>query len=481
MSRVVFEFRKVCRERAGKMVLSDFYLLLRAGEIVNLIGLEGSGHEELYSLLLHAEPVASGSLFFDGHQVKSAVNLPLERHSGLFYIGNEDLLIPDLSVAENLYIIEKMSYFHLSVPQIKMIRQAKELFDRFGIEVEPGRKAGSLGKFESAMVRFMRAYIKRAKVIIVNDLIDDYPQERIEQLRGILKIFQEEGIAILWLNHYPDEISRMADRGEVIRDGKNAFGFRKEQFDPERILRTMIGETQLPSESVRKKAGTETLFSAVSLTGGVLRDVSFSCSRGEVLGLYDIQNRFNRGLCDILTGKQTYTGTCCVCGKKLAAGDIQTLTGSGIALINGQDYQNMIFRNLSLEENISMISWKKAARGIFLTKRVQRYLSSVSSSLAKRHQIRRSMQSVNRQEAVRIIFNRFRLGKPHVYFCFQPFLRLDAVSRNFLSEFFFEVCEKGCGVVLGSANLADLETVCDRILEIGNNRIVQIREKGTDY
>ena len=481
MNQTVFERRKICKEKAGRIVLSDFYLLLRRGEIVNLIGLEGCGHEELRSMFLYNEPISSGSVYYDGRQIKTIEELPLERYHGIFYIGNKDLLIPDLTVAENLYIVEKMNYLQFSVSLRKMIRQAEELFSRFRIDLDPSRKAGSLDRFESALVRFMRAYIKRAKIMIVDDLLDDYSQERIAQLCEILKAFQNDGISILWMNNYPDDVSRIADRVEVISEKKNAFGFRKGAFDPELIQRTMIGEISLDAEHGEHQIGSDDVFSAVSLTGGSLCDISFSCYKGEILGLYDIQNRFNKKLYEILSGKQPYEGECCVCGKILKTGSNDVLLRGGVVLINGEDYQNMIFRNLSLEENLSMASWKKAARGIFLTRRVRKYLYTVSRQLAVQYQINRQVSTVNRQEAVRIIFNRYLLSKPSVFFCFQPFLRLDAVSRNFLSEFFSSVCKNGCGVVLGSANLSDLETICDRILEIHHNRIVRTRVKGTDY
>lgn len=92
----------------GNLILNQFSLEILSGEIINLIGLEGSGKEELYAILSGKEFIDSGDVWFNGKQYKiGKESLPVERVNGIFLIGNYDLIIPDLTVAENIYIIEK--------------------------------------------------------------------------------------------------------------------------------------------------------------------------------------------------------------------------------------------------------------------------------------------------------------------------------------------------------------------------------------
>ena len=121
----------------GNLILNQFSLEILSGEIINLIGLEGSGKEELYAILSGKEFIDSGDVWFNGKQYKiGKESLPVERVNGIFLIGNYDLIIPDLTVAENIYIIEKINYFQFSVSKKKMEQQTKKIFDQFNVNAD---------------------------------------------------------------------------------------------------------------------------------------------------------------------------------------------------------------------------------------------------------------------------------------------------------------------------------------------------------
>ena len=127
MKRSILSLRKIKKEKMGNLILNQFSLEILSGEIINLIGLEGSGKEELYAILSGKEFIDSGDVWFNGKQYKiGKESLPVERVNGIFLIGNYDLIIPDLTVAENIYIIEKINYFQFSVSKKKMERQTKK-------------------------------------------------------------------------------------------------------------------------------------------------------------------------------------------------------------------------------------------------------------------------------------------------------------------------------------------------------------------
>ena len=131
MKKTVLSLRRIVKEKVGNLILNQFSLEILSGEIVNLIGLEGSGKEELFSILSGKEEIDSGEIYFLGKEYKKGKDvLPVERVNGIFLIGNYDLIIPDLTVAENIYIIEKINYFQFSVSKRKMEQQTHPLTDR---------------------------------------------------------------------------------------------------------------------------------------------------------------------------------------------------------------------------------------------------------------------------------------------------------------------------------------------------------------
>lgn len=140
MKNDVLLMKDITKEKARSRVLDHFFMEILSGEIINLIGLEGSGKEEIYSVLFGDESIDEGKIWFTGKYYEKGKILPVEKLNGIFFIGNQELIIPNLSVAENLYIIEKINYFQLSVSKKKMIQQAKRLFESFGIEIAPEKR-----------------------------------------------------------------------------------------------------------------------------------------------------------------------------------------------------------------------------------------------------------------------------------------------------------------------------------------------------
>ena len=131
MKNDVLLMKDITKEKARSRVLDHFFMEILSGEIINLIGLEGSGKAEIYSVLFGDESIDEGKIWFTGKYYEKGKILPVEKLNGIFFIGNQELIIPNLSVAENLYIIEKINYFQLSVSKKKMIQQAKRLFESF--------------------------------------------------------------------------------------------------------------------------------------------------------------------------------------------------------------------------------------------------------------------------------------------------------------------------------------------------------------
>lgn len=149
-------------------------------------------------------------------------------------------MVAELSVAENLYIVEKMNYFKRSVSR-KRWRHRRSLSLPNSVSTLRQEKVGELNAFEQRILRVLRAYVKRAKLIVINDLMDDYLWQRMDKIIRILNQIKEEGTSILWINSYPDKITEIADKTYVIRQGKNVTTFYKGEYEKEKILNCMTG------------------------------------------------------------------------------------------------------------------------------------------------------------------------------------------------------------------------------------------------
>lgn len=485
MKKDVLLLKDITKEKAHNKVLDHFFMEILSGEIINLIGLEGSGKAEIYSILFGDESADKGKIWFSGRCYEKGKVLPVEKLKGIFFIGNQELIIPHLSVAENLYVIEKIKYLQFSVSKKKMIQQAKRLFDKFGIEILPEKKAMQLSRYECYVLRLMRAYVKRARLIVVDDILEDCSFDKIDQIIGILERFKEEGVSILWINSYPDSITEISDRITIIRQGRNSMTFFKDEYDKQRLLDCLAGQKKSEeSEAESCTAAGRVIFRAEHIQNEYFDDLSFACRKGEILGIYDFQNKFSRELRRLLLGRRGYTGNLMIDGTVYRADSEYKLVKNRIGVVDGNQYQSLIFPDLSVRENIEMAIYKKTTMfGCFINGRVKKYLDKIGMEICENTRINQEMDEVSRRDAMQIIYRRWQLANPKILFCFQPFLRLDAVSRQQLETLLIEFKRKGTCIVLGSADISHLMPFCDRILVIERSRIAREvdRRKFSEY
>lgn len=115
MKKNVLTLKNLTKKKFGNKILDKFYMNIVSGETINLIGLDGSGRQEIYAILSGKEKIDEGEIWFDNRLYHQYEELPVEQANGLFFIGNYDLIIPDMTIAENLYIIEKINYLQFCV------------------------------------------------------------------------------------------------------------------------------------------------------------------------------------------------------------------------------------------------------------------------------------------------------------------------------------------------------------------------------
>lgn len=474
----VLLLKKIIGKRAGESILNRFFLEILSGEIINLIGLEGSGHQEICSVLFGEENLQAGEVWFMGKRYADVKSLPVERANGIFFIGNNRMMIPHFSVAENMYVVEKVNYTQFCVPHKKMVQQARILFQEFGIDIDPDRKANELNKFETYVLRLMRAYIKRARLIVIEDIIDDRSFEKLQQIIDILNRFKREGIAILWVNSYPDSITEIADKVVVIRNGRNSVTFYHDEYSKDRVLDCLIGKENIRSPERKSQCSDRYIFEAKGIRNEYFDRLTFRCREGEILGIYDLQNKFSRELGRLLLGKRSYEGRLKVEGKTVQVNCDYKLVQNRIGVVDGNNYSTLIFHDLPVHENIGMAIYKKASvYGIFITRRLKKYFDKLGKEICRQNNICEEIKLVNRQDSTKIIYNRLYLTNPRILFCFQPFLHLDAISRKELENILVKFCQNRTGVVLSSANISDLLPLCDRILIVEKNKIIREAER----
>ena len=206
MKQEVLRLEHVYKDVQGYKVLDDFKLNIYKGEIVSLVGLSGCGKTELGEILGSNYSFDKGRVLFDEKPYKVDRKIPTER-LGIFSLYSHDILVPQLSVAENIFIIWKGNYSYLTFSKKSIIGQTKLLLKEFGLNIKADIKAEELSIANQQAVKLIKAYAKQAKLIIANDIANSYTRDEMIMIKSILQKLKERGISTLWMSNDPDEVT----------------------------------------------------------------------------------------------------------------------------------------------------------------------------------------------------------------------------------------------------------------------------------
>lgn len=191
-----------------------------------------------------------------------------------------------------------------------------------------------------------------------------------------------------------------------------------------------------------------------------------------------MRNKFSREWYRLLLGKRIYDGEIYVGEKKVRLGEEYHLVRNKMGIVDGDTYQSLLFPELSLLENLGIVVYKKMARyGWFINSRVRKYLERKGNEISENDITMKDVKEVGRRDAMQIIYQRWGLINPEILFCFQPFLRLDAITRAEVEHILLKFSLNGMSIVISSANIEDILTICDRVLVIEDNQIQQEVER----
>lgn len=254
--------------------------------------------------------------------------------------------------------------------------------------------------------------------------------------------------------------------------------FYKNEIKRHKLLECLTGKSNLKNVERLNIAESQVAFRAVNITNRYFQKMSFDCKKGEILGIYDLRNKFSREWYRLLLGKRGYEGEIYVGNRKVKISEAYHLARNKMGIIDGDTYQSLLFPELSLSENIGIAAYQKTAKyGWFINSRVRKYLERKGSEISENNVIMKDVKGVSRSDAMQIVYQRWALVNPEVLFCFQPFLRLDAITRAQVESILLEYSLSGMSIVINSANIEDILTICDRVLIVEDNQIQQEIER----
>ncbi|MBY8884586.1 sugar ABC transporter ATP-binding protein [Streptomyces sp. PTM05] len=456
----------------GVVALDHVDFDLRRGEVHVLLGENGAGKSTLIKMLSGAHRPDQGRILVGGEPVRINGAQDAER-LGIATIYQEFNLVPELSVAENIFLGRQPRRFGL-VDRRRMNADAAGLLARVGVDVAPQTRVGDLGIARLQMVEIAKALSLDARVLIMDEPTAVLTTGEVDKLFGIVRALREDGVGVVFITHHLEEIAALGDRVTVLRDGRSVTQVPADTAEAE-LVRLMVGrsiEAQYPRQ---RAAAGDPLLKVTGLTRhGAFTDVGFEVRAGEVVGLAGLVGAGRTEVVRAVFGADSYdSGTVEVLGERLPRGDVNAAMDAGVGLVPEDRKGQGLVLGATVEENLGLVTLGRGTRYGFVDRSAQRHeadriAGQLKVRMAGLDQQVRTLSGGNQQK---LVIGKWLLADSKVLILDEPTRGIDVGAKVEIYQLVNELTASGHAVLMVSSDLPEVLGMSDRVLVMAKGRI----------
>jgi len=462
------------------IALDGVDLDLRQGEVHALIGENGAGKSTLMNVIAGSLRPDRGTMEIYG-QVYAPAN-PLDaRTHGIALIHQELSLCPHLSVAENVLMgIESSSFGWLD--RDKLITRTNEVLKTFHhADIRPERRVGDLSVAARQIVEISRAIAAQARIILMDEPTSSLQREDVEHLFTLIRKLSSDGISVIYISHFLEEVRQISDRFTVLRDGRSvATGDIATTTDDELIAK-MVGRAHQNLFPVRTPAPGDTILDVRNLaTPPLLKNASFELRRGEILGIAGLMGSGRTPLLRTIFGlEHAESGTIEVNKKNLPNGR----TTPAMRLVEGLGYLSEdrkgdgLTLNQSLADNVTVTRFDSCSRWGWLDLSSQRKQAEklVNALKIRARGVQQEVGSLSGGNQQKVIVARLLHQDADVLLLDEPTRGIDIGSKAQVYETIAACAAQNKAVLMVSSYLPELFGMCDRLAVMSRGYLSEVR------
>lgn len=446
--------------------LNDFQFHIAEGEMVVLLGLSGAGKTVLYDYFKGSIPLKAGKVIFDGQECPVGARFPFV--SKVLCVGQNSTLIPGLSVAENIFVIngKRKGWNLVWMPSI--LYRAKILLGQYAPDLKPHTLVQDLTPVQMRVVELLRAIENEVKMVLIDNAFQGIGQSDRQRLQELLNILKRKHTAILYETHEVNMRSYMPDKLVVLRRGKVVRTLYEEDFDTHFCRQLLMGNDNAPVFE-KKSVFQETVLLRMEekKRGDLLRGLVFEAKKGEIVGFYDMDNRRNVELMQILLGeKEAEDMEITFGGKDYRPQGREDIIRKRIGyLFRGpQDYD--LVDSMNFMDNLTLpILTGKQVRRPFQNRKIARVIGKEYCEKLgiNPEYMTGKVRDFDPYVRSRIFLERWVLFRPKMMLCVEPWADSDLYLRDLIYRAFMEMAQNGTTILIASQNMNELRSICDSI------------------
>ncbi len=481
------ELKDITKTFPGVVANDKIDFILEKGEVHGLLGENGAGKTVLMSILFGLYRADEGQIFVNGNKVEidcpsNAIKL------GIGMVHQHFMLVPSLTVAENIILGREPKKYNFLLDGSKAINEIQVLSVRYGLEVDPKAVVHTLPVGVQQRVEILKALFRGAEILILDEPTSVLTPQEVERLFSAIRALRQQGKSVIFISHKLKEACAICDRITVLKRGKVVGTVDTNKTNPDELAEMMIGrevsseiekEQPTPGKTILQVEGLRAYSDRKLLA---LKGVTFEVHGFEILGIAGVEGNGQTELVEVLIGlRKPEAGNICLDGEPITNSSSHERIEKGISNVPEDRQKRGLILDFSVSENL-ILGWHDrlpfATRWFRLNSEKisdysERLIHEYSIGTPSKDTLVRHLSGGTQQ---RVVVAREFSREPKLIIASQPTRGLDVAATEYVRRKLAEMRDRGCAVLLISADLDEILDLSDRIAVIYEGKIVAVRE-----
>ena len=473
----ILVLKNICKTFPGVKALDDVSFTVRKGEVHALLGENGAGKSTLIKIISGVYIKDSGEIWYNGVRYDESSTAQMLQ-SGISTVHQELKMVETLSIWENIFMgtpLLMTHFFGKVIDKKEMRRYARELVDSMGVSVDVNEILGNLSVAKKQIIEICKALNHKAKLIIMDEPSATLTEAEIEILFKVIRKLRDEHVTVIYISHRLEEIFELADRLTVLRDGRSIVTGDVSDFDRNKLIHYMVGReitSIYPPKSCNR--GEKILEVSKLSTKGVLKDISFTLYRGEILGITGLIGSGRSEVLRSIFGADSYdSGEMTVEDHKVDKHTIITAIRHSIGLVPEERKVEGFVPGFTVSQNLTLVGINNILTNTFLDKKKEwdaavEYITKLHVVTPGPDTIISDLSGGNQQK---VVIAKWLFVDSDILIFDEPTRGIDVGAKQEIYRILVDLAERGKAVLIVSSELPEILGVCNRILVMHDGRI----------
>ncbi|MEH8091514.1 ribose ABC transporter ATP-binding protein RbsA [Gallibacterium anatis] len=469
----ILKLDNICKSFPGVRALYNAGLSVYPGRVMALMGENGAGKSTLMKILTGIYSKDSGSIHYQGQEV-TFKNPKMSQLAGISIIHQELNIIPNLTIAENIFLGREFTNKFGGIDWKKMTTESEKLLKRLKIKHSPTTPVEQLSLGELQMIEIAKALSFDAKVIIMDEPTDALTDTETDALFNVIRELKQQNCGIVFISHRMQDIFTICDDVTVLRDGELIAERSLKEINEEQLIELMVGRKLSEQYPHIESPIGATVLEVKNISGCGVHNASFKLHRGEILGISGLMGAGRTELMKLIYGALPKTaGEVFLKQKQLSIHSPQDGLNNGIVYISEDRKGDGLVLGMSIKENMTLTALKQLTKHYSINHKAEKmtvndFILLFNIKTPSMDQTIGLLSGGNQQK---VAIAKGLMTRPDVLILDEPTRGIDVGAKKEIYQLINKFKEEGMSIIIVSSDMPEIIGMSDRVLVMNNGEI----------